>query len=233
MRKAWSEAEIKYIQNHKDLSYKELAKKLDRSVDSVKHKCYTLGITKGEQSYRREWSDKEVEYLNRMYNSKGLEYISKKLDRSVISVKKKAETLGLAAHSGEWISYRQLCQCFSVDMRVIHRWRTKFNMPSHKADRGKLTYYRIDVPEFWKWALENKDVIPWGKYELKSLLPEPACVRDYVRCGSDSNHRKPISETLKSQVRYDRNRGMSLDDLSSKYKRSKDSIRHILRSKPF
>jgi hypothetical protein len=235
MGRQWTEKEIEYLKrNKKNLSYKELAHNLNKSVESVKHKCYELGIQDKKESKSRPWTEEEVSYLNRVYFRKSQSYIANKLDRSVYSIKRKADSLGLMAHSGEWISYKTLCRCFNVNMRVVHRWHDKFDMPSSKTVRGCITYYRIDTDEFWKWAESHKDIIPWNSYEELSLVPEPGFVhKEVLESSKTRNHRKPITEHLKSQVRHDRNMGISIPELASKYHRTKDSIRHILRSKPY
>ena len=94
--------------------------------------------------------------------------------RTEASVKHKAQSLGHNAYAPEDLYTRTLAKCFHCDSRVIIRWMDKYGLKYYSVQRGKASCKLIEVKEFWKWAENHKDLIPWNKYEPLSVLPEPS-----------------------------------------------------------
>jgi len=91
----WTEEEIEFLkENYNKMLYRDIAKILGRTVNSVRSKALKLGLTKREAS---EWSDEEIEYLKRNYHVKPLSEIIRKLQRSEKSIIHKAQRLGLSS----------------------------------------------------------------------------------------------------------------------------------------
>jgi hypothetical protein len=94
MKTPYSQEEIEYLKNNfMQMSYKEIAKKIGRSTNSVRQHCSKMNFRKQVD----DWSPKEVEYLCNEYSKENLnlDEISKNLNRLKSNVCKKARKLGL------------------------------------------------------------------------------------------------------------------------------------------
>ncbi len=170
----WSEDEEFYLKNNiKYLTYKQLAKKLNRTVCSVKKKVYSMGISETKQVTNKPWSESEVAYIERNYSIYPASVIAKKLNRSVSAVKHKASRLRVNGIYQNTITFSVLASCFDVSYSTVRRWAKEFNMPYKVVNRGDIYLYDIDVGKFWEWAEKHKELICWNKYSRNSLPPEP------------------------------------------------------------
>ena len=68
----------------------DIAKRLGRTAEAVKHRAFVLGLT--ENNY---WSKKEFELLKRLYPKSTAQDIADKIGRPVGSVRLKVFKLGL------------------------------------------------------------------------------------------------------------------------------------------
>lgn len=230
---SWNKEEEKNLIEYmsKGMQYKDIAKAMGRSIESVKHKAYALEVSESRATEPKKWSKDEEDYLIRFYNKRGIDFIANKFKRSISSVKYKAYRLGLYQYD-EYISLKELSRCFNSDVSVVNRWKNKFKMPCKVLKRGKGICYKVDIEDFWKWAENNKDIIPWNKYESMSLLPQPDFVKDEMKKGSNSpkNHGKPVSVEVVRSIGYKFYKlNRSYDDICKEYGRSYNSVRHILR----
>ena len=91
-RRDWTDKEVEYLKYAVGKqSYQKIARVLHRSVCSVKHKTYKLGLQKKDIHTRREWTEEEIEYLRKNYRKKSVRSIARKLKRTEQSVKHAAE----------------------------------------------------------------------------------------------------------------------------------------------
>lgn len=91
MRKPWTEEEVHFLKcNFPDLSYDEIAKKLNRTEMSIKGKIARMGLKSGYY-----WTSEEVSYLINNYQNKTYKELSKILNRPSDAIKKKAYSLKL------------------------------------------------------------------------------------------------------------------------------------------
>ena len=176
---------------------------------------------------RREWTDREVKYLNNRYLKQSVETTAKKLNRSIPSVKGKARKLGLNNYYGEKISAKTLAKCFHLDIRVVIRWIDKFDLPCKKVELDNQTRYSIDPVEFWKWAEKHKDTINWSKYELKSLVPEPEWVNEIVSNYTTVRHGQKFTPDELARIKFLICRGKTYSDIAREMQRSYYSISHV------
>lgn len=178
---------------------------------------------------RRKWTEKEEAYMYSKYLTQPVIKTAEHLERSVISVKRKAEKLGLN-HYLDNIGAKAIARCFGCDVSVVIRWIDYFELPAKKIVCSNQTRYIIDSVDFWKWAKENKDIINWSKYELGSLLPEPAWVKLEKSRFQNRNSRKRFTEAEKSYIRYLLRQGNSYKKISIEVGRSYYSINHLCRT---
>lgn len=177
---------------------------------------------------RRAWTEEEVAFLEKWYEKRGIPFFMKKFNRTEASVKRKAQKLGLNAYICEELYVKMVARCFHCDSSVINRWIDKYGLPFRKVQRGQATCKLINTDNFWKWAEDHKDIIPWQKYDRLSLLPEPewldACIKASVK-----NNRKKVSTLERNAVIRLRNKGESFEQIADELGRTVDSVKHIWR----
>ena len=159
---------------------------------------------------RREWTDKEVKYLNNRYLKQSVETTAKRLNRSIPSVK-------------------TLAKCFHSDIRVILRWIDKFDLPCKKVELDNQTRYSIDPVEFWKWAENHKDIINWKKYERETLFPEPSWINYEWKKdnGKPERHRNRITDFEKAAIKGMMRKGMGNKEIAKEINRTYYATVHI------
>lgn len=127
---------------------------------------------------RKNWTQDEVEYLEKNYETKSIKLIAKNLDRSYNSVVLKIERLGLSLKGDEnYINIADFCDLTGISRSTIEYWIRNASFPTRKT--GKYRKIRIDT--FWKWASENKSSINWETFPKDCLPPEPKWVEGKVR----------------------------------------------------
>lgn len=174
----------------------------------------------------RLWTEQEDEYLMGRYTIQPIETTAKKLNRSIVAVKKRAGLLGISKYHDNTYA-GTIAKCFHVSMSVIHRWASQYGMPYYREKAGKGYRYRIDVVKFWKWAEVNKDLIDWKRYETKSLPPEPKWVKVILLNYQSTNKRKRITKTEKDKIKLLIAKGVFYKDIALMLGRTTDSIKHI------
>lgn len=160
-----------------------------------------------------------------------MDYIARRLKRTPDSIKRKAQRLGYNAYMGEDLYVRTLAKCFNCDARVIYRWITDYGLPYRIVQRGQATCKLISAKQFWKWAKEHEELIPWAKYEMFSILPQPEWVEKTIRSYIPKNNCKRISQAEKQHVIWLRKQGKSFKEIASEMNRTIDSVKHIWRKR--
>ena len=72
---------------------------------------------------------------------------AQKLNRTEVSVKRKAAQLGINKHM-DLFGIRTFAECFGVDNSVVLRWVQKFKMPAIIYRFDNRNHYDIDLDEF-------------------------------------------------------------------------------------
>lgn len=196
----------------------------------ILNECEEMMVEKinAAPSTKRRWTAAEELYLTRNYLARDLSWISKKLNRTEESLRRKAERMDICIYGREEISAKTLAACFNSDIRVIKRWKEKFNMPCKTVRRGQAVFFLIDVDKFWIWANKNKQHINWSKYELMSLPPEPDWVKKEKNTYDKVKGRTPISETDISMIHSLVRRGFTYKEIGKKIGRTETSVKHIM-----
>lgn len=180
---------------------------------------------------RREWTEQEVEYLEKYYDAKGPTFIAGKLDRTVNSVKRKAQNLGYNAYICEDIYVKTIAKCFDCDSSVVNRWIDKFGLPYRRVQRGQAICKLISTNKFWKWAENHKELIPWSKYERLSILPEPEWIDETIKSYAITNNRKKVSSLESQYIISLRRKGKSFEEIAVTMNRTVHSVKHIWRKR--
>lgn len=225
----WTDEEIEYLEYVAGKqSYETIAKILKRSTESVKHKAYRLNLQEKITYDRREWSQEDINFLKKNYRKKSVKYISKKLNRSIASVKHKAERYGLCDTYVDALSINLIAKAFDCDLCVIKRWINKFDLLVKKRRIGKCTYYQIYGEDFWDWAVEHKEIVPIQKYKSMSILPEPDCINNIEEWGSKYRYKIPLTTKDINYITWLRGNGMSIREIANRVNRTESSVKHIL-----
>ena len=226
----WTKQHELYLKKYYgEKSVKEIADILGRSYNSVQRKAQRMKLTIPKEGESRPWTQEEISYLEKWYEKRGTDYIAKKFNRTEYSVRRKAQSLGLNAYVCYELYVKTIANCFNCDSRVINRWIDKYNLSCRIVQRGQATCKLIDVKKFWKWTENNKDIIPWQKYELHSILPEPDWLKETIRNNKIKNNRKPITSIEKTRVVNMRNKGKTFKEIAVELNRTVDSVKHIWR----
>ena len=227
----WKELELKYLKKwYGKKSISEIAKKLNRTKCSVQGKATRLGLADSDKKQdSKPWTLQEELYLEKMYYKRSSEYIASKLNRTIYSVRRKAQNLSLNIFQGEEVYVKTISNCFNVDSSVIKRWINQFELPCRKTLRGENEFISINIETFWKWAFTHQDIIPWNKYDYLSLLPQPNWVDDTIKKYKArlKNHCKPITYYDKSTVARMLRQKYNYNDIALELGRTISSVKHI------
>lgn len=224
----WTKQHELYLkQNYNKKSIKEIACTLGRSYNSVQRKAQRMNLTIPKENELIPWTQEEIDYLEKWYEKRGTDFIAKKFNRTQYSVRRKAQSLGLNAYVCCELYVRTVANCFNCDSSVINRWINKYDLPCRIVQRGQTTCKLINAKTFWEWAENNKDIIPWQKYELQSMLPEPEWLKEAIRNNKTKNNRKPITSIEKARVCNMKNNGKSFEEIAIEINRTVSSVKHI------
>lgn len=234
MRKYWTEKEIDYLKKWYNIKpINEISKALNRTYPSIQGKAQRLNLISPDKKKinRKSWNKDEEKFLEKYYFKKDAFFIANKLNRSLESVRRKAQKMGLNAYIGDKVHVKTIAHCFNCDSRVINRWISKFKLPFKKITKNTRTFKVIDIETFWKWAEKNKEIIPWQKYIMYSLLPQPDWVKDTVCIykNTNENFRKPITNYEKTIVYRMTKQGYSVKEIAEHLNRTIDSVKYINR----
>lgn len=181
---------------------------------------------KGDITLRREWTKSEELYMTKRYLLQSVKDTSCKLDRSEDSIKRKASRMGLN-HYNNAISAKTLARCFGSDVAVVIRWINKFELPCKKVKYSNQTRYMIQAEEFWKWADNHRDIVPFQKYENKSLCPEPGWLSETKLHNSKSGQRYTENDII--LIKNMLHRGFTYKQIANEMRRSYWAISHFCR----
>lgn len=179
---------------------------------------------------RRKWTEQEKNYLNKRYCKQPVATTAKVLGRTVVSVKRKARSLGLNIYAGEFVSARTVAKCFGQDIRVVLRWITKFGLPATERRVANVTRYEILPEMFWQWAKDHRDEIHWASYEPLSLLPEPDWLEETRNAYKYCNHHKRVSHWDRMRISEMLRHGATFREIGDGLGRTTESAKHIART---
>lgn len=131
----------------------------------------------------RIWTEEDINYLEEKWGSVSVDIIAKKLNRTIVSVRKKASALKL----GKWIDniqyikFRELIMALGYSESGYCYLKKKFkllNFPMISKKVSKMKVEVVDIEEFWKWAEKNKSELNFANFKEGSLGKEPSWVKE-------------------------------------------------------
>lgn len=216
------------------MNLSEIASHVNRSEKAVKHRLQKVGLYQTSVS-RRNWTAEEEDLLEQKYSSLGARKIAEKLNRTVISVKKKAAAMRLNAYDDGYLKVADICRVFNVDNCVVSLWIKKYGMPCHIVEHGNARSaisYNVTNEQFWKWAETHQNLINWKKYERGSLVPEPSWVLEAML---DDQHTQrggtPMKASERKKIIREWENGMSTKEIAEEHGRTVHAVRHVLRQR--
>jgi len=174
-RKNWTEEEYQRLEHLvmiEKKSPKEIAQILDRSEDSVIIKINRRGL-KIQTNKKRYWTKEEEELLSDLWGNKSIEYIAKKLNRTVSSVSNKVFLLGLGSHvenNYDGLRIQEICELFNVSRETVSDYWIALGLKYHirKVTTAK-SYLYIEIKDLYDF-LENNQNIWDSRYLEKNIL---------------------------------------------------------------
>ena len=204
---------------------------------TIKEIANELNVTKNTVSYwnkkynfhkRKEWSNEEIDYLERFYGEKSIEYIAKKFKRKPSAVLRKARRMGLGAMTNyaDNLTTVQLSKALNVYQGTIKNLIKRYGLPARKQKLYKGYVYKINVESFWKWAEHNKQRIHWENVEKNVLGKEPLWVNMARRVDPTQKKRfTKWSDYEIEQLKFYYNKGLSFNEIAEKLNRTEVTVR--------
>lgn len=131
----------------------------------------------------RIWSEKDINYLEEKWGVVSVDIIAKKLNRTVVSVRKKATSLNL----GKWIDNIQYIKFKDLIIALgysrsgycyLKKKLKALDFPILIKKVSKMKIEVVDIEEFWKWAEENKSELNFANFKDGALGKEPNWVKE-------------------------------------------------------
>lgn len=235
-QRKWSEEEIEYLKkNATKKSIKDIAKKLNRTENSIKNKYQHLKL----KSSNKIWTEYELNYIQDNWGKKTYEEMSKKLKRSAGAIKEKGARLGLGYrfHSNpNLITFSKLLEAFNFYSGYKY-WEELFvrnNFPMEYMHTDNNIYKMININKFWKWAENNKKILNFSKMQKNILGKEPDWVD--IKRKADLNTPSKVSHNRLWTVQEDslliskvKSNKYTYADLSKEFNRTQCAIKRRLR----
>lgn len=141
----------------------------------------------------RSWTKKEEELLARLYGSRPLDFIAKKLGRTVWAIINKRARLKLGAFlgNGDYITLNQLHKAVTGSNGgggyIMTSWVRNRRLPVMEKKVGKCSFRVVRLTDFWKWAEANRAFLDFSKMEENILGIEPDWVKTARRADAKTN----------------------------------------------
>lgn len=151
---AWTKDEDKYlIDNIKTMPVSEIAKILGKKESIVYQRTYKLNCSKTDT----RWTDEKVKILRRMYYTKSIGAIARKLNMSEDAIKSKAKRLRLTDRV-ETYSTGDIANLFQVkNIKSIHYWHRMGYLEYKVKGKGKNKKRYSSVNQIKKFMYNHQD----------------------------------------------------------------------------
>ena len=153
----------------------------------------------------RRWTKEEEELLARLYGSRPLDFIAKKLGRTVWAILNKRERLKLGAflENGDYITLNQLHKAVTGSNGgggyIMTSWVRNRGLPVMEKKVGKCSFRVVRLTDFWKWAEANRAFLDFSKMEENILGIEPDWVKTARRADAKTNTIKRMTPWTKME----------------------------------
>ena len=232
---AWTEEEIKVLKELSDkYHYTEIAKITGKTENAIYLKARRLGITLIQD--RRKWTVEEETLLSDLWGVKSIEYIAKKMKRTVFSIKVKAVRMGLGAmirNNYDVITVSDMVDLLNVTRdRITDRW-VKLGLKLKKIKlTNKMSYYTINWKDLMDFLETNQNEWDSRNVEKNMLGLEPEWLQEKRKRDTLENplwYRKWTEDEIKKAESLFKN-GKTYQEISSIIDRSEWAVANLLRN---
>lgn len=177
----------------------------------------------------RIWTENEKKYLFKKYSLQSAETTAKKLNRSTVSIIRKARQLGVSLYF-ENIHASTIAYAFNIEIGTVKKWIENYGLPCQNVIEQNFTGYIIKPKIFWDWAYEHKKIINWSKYKSESILPEPNWLNEAIKSYRTPNTRLRFSEEEIISIReMIIKQGLPYKEITKRTGRTYQSIKNFAR----
>lgn len=230
----WTEEEIQKL---KVLSEKydkaKIAKLMGKSENAIYLKAKRLNITLIQS--RRKWKKEEEEILKELWGAVSIEYLAKKLKRTVFSLKVKAIKMGIGPminNNLEVLTVNDISDILDVSRdRITITWvKLGLNLKKLKLTKNRC-YYTITLEDLMEFLEKNQDIWDSRKVESHGLGYEPEWLLEKRKRDRNEN-----PQGYKKWTDYDKKRaevmlklGKTYEEIAAELNRSEFAVATVLR----
>lgn len=230
----WSEEEVnRLIELSEEYSLDEIATIMNKTKEAIYLKSRRLNITL--RMNRREWTKEEEKILKECWGVVSLENLSKKLKRSIYSLKVKAIRMKLGAmrlNNTDVLLLSDVCDILGVSLDRVYRWKKYGLKTIYKKVTSKKGYTYVAWDDLLTFLEEHQDLWDSNNVELYMLGEE----YDWLKLKRKKDAlNKPLtykfwnSDEKVDIVNYFK-LGYSYEDIAKLVKRSTWSVTNFLNS---
>ena len=123
----------------------------------------------------KDYSPEESQYIEDKWGTISVRTIAKNIGRSVCSVQLKARRLGLedSRKAGSDVTLWLFCDLSGIPYRTIRSWVDSRDFPIKRRAFVNKKVRMVNFEEFWKWAVDHKEMLDFTKFEKGDLGIEP------------------------------------------------------------
>jgi hypothetical protein len=167
----WTDEQIEQLKILADnYHYKVIAQIMGKTDNAIYLKAKKLGIILIQD--RRKWTTEEELMLEDLWGNKSIEYIAKKLKRSIFSLKVKAVRMGLGpmiANNYDKITISDISELLSVSRdRIVNTWPKLGLKITYKKISKNKSYMTVSWNELLRF-LENNQY-EWDSRNLEKYM---------------------------------------------------------------
>ncbi len=193
-RQPWTKKDISTLKQYVEVDKKdpkEIAKLMNRTEDSIYIKIKRLGLT-AAYGDKKFWTPEEEEILSDLWGSISIDKIAKKLNRTVSSLKNKANQLGLGAqieNNYDGIRLPAICELFNVSANTVNIGWVALGLKTKTRYISNLTFYSyVEIKDLFTFLELNQNIWDSRSLEKNILGKEP----DWLTAKRKSDSKKPL-----------------------------------------
>lgn len=217
-----------------DMHYEDIADIMGRTTNAIYLKARRLGITLIQD--RREWTKEEEDYLKEFWGLKSIEFIAKKLKRTINSLKVKAVRMKLGPmimNNFDVISITGISELLGVTRdRITNRWYKLGLKIKNKRLTNKKVYYVVKWENLMAFLEENQNEWDSRKLEYYMLGIEPEWLKEKRKRDLKENplwyRRWTEEDILEVELLFKKNK--NYQEIAEVVERSEWAVANILRN---
>lgn len=231
----WTKEQDDFLREHwQEMSDEELGNAVGHPTSSTQARRGKLGLYNRKGFRGKDWTQKELDYIQEVWGEKTIPQIAKHLGRSVNAVKVKTNRLGYTGQKwyGNMMSARKVSELLGVDVHAVcDYWIPKCGLKG-KAKRlgtSKKTTTIIMFDDLLLWLEEHQDLWDSRRLELYALGME----YDWLTEKRKADATKPIRKAQKWTAQEDarliamfKRGGMTYAEMAAELGRPVSGVEH-------